>query len=377
MKTCEALSMRRPPFEDPARSSSRNGSEQRSATAGRLSKEEVQALLADPCAGGSHMKEQSRSVRHPSARARDISAHARAAGAAASRFRAASQRESLVRPMAVPFTKMHGLGNDYIYMEEFKAPIEDPSSLAVAVSDRHFGVGSDGLVLIGPSHRADFRMRIFNADGSEAEMCGNAARCVGKYVFEKGLTTRRCLTLETQAGIRSLHLEMEGPIVARVRVDMGKPRLTPSDLPMLVDGSSFINREIPVGGKMYRATAVSMGNPHLVVPFFGIDSLNLSLIGPQFERHPFFPRGVNTEFVEVRDRSRIRMRVWERGSGETLACGTGACAALVACALNGLTDYRATVELPGGELCVEWDGLGEVIMTGGASFVCSGEYYLG
>ena len=377
MKTSQASNIRIPPPTDGGRAPSRAGSNHAPPPAERLSKEEVQALLSDPCAGESRAKELGRAVRHPSARARDIGAHARAASLAASRFRAASHRGSLVRPLSLPFTKMHGLGNDYVYMEEFKAPIDDPSSLAVAVSDRHFGVGSDGLVLIGPSNSADFSMRIFNADGSEAEMCGNAARCVGKYVFEKGLTNRRGITLETPAGIRSLHLEMEGPLVARVRVDMGKPRLTPSDLPMLVDGSSFINREIPVSGKMYRATAVSMGNPHLVVPFFGIDSLNLPLIGPQFERHPFFPRGVNTEFVEVRDRSRIRMRVWERGSGETLACGTGACAALVACALNGLTGYKATVELPGGELCIEWDGLGEVIMTGGASFVCSGEYYAG
>ncbi len=279
--------------------------------------------------------------------------------------------------LILPFTKMQGLGNDYIYVEEFDAPLDNPSAVAVAVSDRHFGVGGDGLVLIGPSETADFRMRIFNADGSEAEMCGNATRCVGKYLFEKGFTDQRELTLETLAGTRDLYLDVEGPTVTSVRVDMGKPRLAPSDLPMLADGNSFINREIAVNGKNYRATAVSMGNPHLVVPFPGIDSLDLPKIGPFFERHPLFPRGVNTEFVEVRDRDRIRMRVWERGSGETLACGTGACAALVACALNDLTDYSATVELPGGELRVQWDAEGAVHMTGGAAFVFSGVYYVG
>jgi diaminopimelate epimerase len=278
--------------------------------------------------------------------------------------------------VTLPFTKMQGLGNDYIYIEEFGAPLDDPASLAVRISDRHFGVGGDGLVLIGPSQRADFRMRIFNADGSEAEMCGNATRCVGKYLFERGFTAKRDITLETLAGIRALRLEGDGPNVAAVRVNMGKPSLIPVDLPMLIDDDSFIHREIAIDNRVYRATAVSMGNPHLVVPFHGIDSLDLPRIGPLFERHPLFPKGVNTEFIEVRSHNRIRMRVWERGSGETLACGTGACAALVACSLNGFTERSATVELPGGELAVSWDAEGVVHMTGGANFVFSGEYRL-
>lgn len=341
---------------------------------GMISEEEFQVLLADRSA---HSKGPGTIVRHPVIRARDADARSRAAGVAASRFRI-SARATVpdASPLVVPFTKMQGLGNDYVYVEEFKKPVDNPAALAVAVSDRHFGVGGDGLVLIGFSKTADFRMRIFNADGSEAEMCGNAARCVGKYVFEKGFISRPSFSLETLAGIRGIRLELKGRTVDRVRVDMGKPNLDPASLPMLADGNSFINREIPVNGKLYRATAVSMGNPHLVVPFFGIDSLNLPLIGPAFERHPLFPRGVNTEFIEVRDRNRIRMRVWERGSGETLACGTGACASLVACALNGLTEYKATVELPGGELAVEWDAQGVVHMTGPASFVFSGEYYI-
>lgn len=288
------------------------------------------------------------------------------------------RKEVTPSPIVVPFTKMHGLGNDYIYVEEPHAPAANLASLAVAVSDRHFGVGSDGLVLIGPSRKADFRMRIFNADGSEAEMCGNAARCVGKYLYENGLTDKRELTLETLAGIRNLRLLVENSIVKRVSVDMGEPRLAPHDIPMCAEGNRFINRSITVDGGQYRATAVSMGNPHLVVPMLqGLDGLDLKRIGPLFERHTLFPQGVNTEFVEVRGRRHIRMRVWERGSGETMACGTGACAALVACVLNGLTDRKAVVELPGGDLIVEWDDHDVVHMTGEARTVCSGEYYFG
>ncbi len=280
-------------------------------------------------------------------------------------------------PYRLPFTKMQGLGNDYVYVEEFESPIKNPMPLAVAISDRHFGVGGDGLVLIGHSTQAaDFRMRIFNADGSEAEMCGNATRCVGKYLFEKGLTSKREFTLETLAGIRGLRLFTEGNTVTRVRVDMGKPILTPADIPMQAEGDNFINREIMVNGRRYRATAVSMGNPHLVVPIAGLDSLDLPALGPFFEHHALFPRRINTEFVEVRDRDHIRMRVWERGAGETMACGTGACAALVACSLNGLTKRAATVKLPGGELCIEWDDNNVIHMTGSASTVFSGEYII-
>lgn len=278
-------------------------------------------------------------------------------------------------PRLLPFTKMQGLGNDYVYVEEFESPIKNPAPLAMAISDRHFGVGGDGLVLIGHSDRtADFRMRIFNADGSEAEMCGNATRCVGKYLFEKGFVSKREFTLETLAGVRGLRLFTEGNIVTRVRVDMGRPILAPKLIPVRAEGDDFINRKIFVNGRRYRGTAVSMGNPHLVVPMPGVDAVDLPLLGPFFEHHALFPRRVNTEFVEVRDKNRIRMRVWERGAGETMACGTGACAALVACALNGLTQRAATVELPGGELCVEWDDNDVVHMTGSASTVFSGEY---
>jgi diaminopimelate epimerase len=280
-------------------------------------------------------------------------------------------------PRLLPFTKMQGLGNDYVYVEEFNAPIADPAPLAVAVSDRHFGVGGDGLVLIGFSGKADFRMRIFNADGSEAEMCGNAVRCIGKYLYEKGLTTKTEFSLETLAGIRILTLRTEGARVKTVRVHMGQPVLAPADIPMEADGESFLNREIFVDGTSFRGTAVSMGNPHLVIPVPRVSEFPLERFGPLCERHPWFPKRVNTEFVEVLDRRRIRMRVWERGSGETLACGTGACAALVACALNGWTDRAAVLELRGGELEIEWSEDGAVYMTGGATIVFSGEYVIG
>ena len=280
-------------------------------------------------------------------------------------------------PRLLPFTKMQGLGNDYIYVEEFNAPLAHPAPLAVAISDRHFGVGGDGLVLIGPSQKADFRMRIFNADGSEAEMCGNATRCIGKYLYEKGLTDKTELTLETLAGIRILTLRTKGAQVETVRVHMGLPVLTPADIPMEAGGESFINRDILVGETHFRGTAVSMGNPHLVIPVSRAADFALEQFGPLCERHPWFPQRVNTEFVEVLTRTRIRMRVWERGSGETLACGTGACAALVACSLNGWTDRKAVLELRGGELEIEWGEDGAVYMTGGAALVFSGEYLIG
>ena len=280
-------------------------------------------------------------------------------------------------PKRLPFTKMQGLGNDYVYVEEFETPILRPAPLAVAISDRHFGVGGDGLVLMGPSERADFRMRMFNADGSEGEMCGNATRCIGKYLYEKGFTDKKEFTLETLAGIRVLTLYTSGAAVERVRVDMGEPKLRPADIPVQAEGESFIDQEIMVNGRRYRGTAVSMGNPHLVVPMPGMENLDLAQIGPFFEHHALFPRRVNTEFIQVLDRDRVRMRVWERGSGETLACGTGACAVLVACALNKWTDRKAVIELRGGELEVEWGEDGVVYMTGGAEFVFSGEYIVG
>lgn len=280
-------------------------------------------------------------------------------------------------PARLPFTKMQGLGNDYIYVEEFDAPIQRPQDLAVTISDRHFGVGGDGLVLMGGSDKADFRMRMFNADGSEAEMCGNASRCVGKYLYERNLTSKREFTLETLAGVRALSLEVNGSTVERVRVAMGAPGLTPADIPMQAEGDSFIGQDIMVNGRRYRGTAVSMGNPHLVLPVPGLSSLDLTQIGPFFEHHALFPRRVNTEFIQVLGRDRVRIRVWERGSGETLACGTGACAVLVACVLDKETDRKATIELRGGELEVEWSDDGIVYMTGTAEFVFSGEYIVG
>ena len=283
---------------------------------------------------------------------------------------------------ALPFTKMEGAGNDYIYVLESNLPQglaeKDLAELAVRTSDRHFGVGGDGLVLICPPSDpsiADFRMRILNSDGSEAQMCGNASRCVGKYVYDKGLTTKTSVTLETLAGVKILDLRIEAGRVQAVRVNMGAPRLNPAEIPMQADGESFINREISVDGQVYRGTAVSMGNPHLVIPVPDPDALDLARLGPLFEHHPLFPQRVNTEFVAVMGRSHIHMRVWERGSGETLACGTGACATAVACALNNLTDRTTTVHLRGGNLLIEWAENGDVYKTGPARHVFDGQYF--
>lgn len=276
---------------------------------------------------------------------------------------------------ALRFTKMEGTGNDYVYIEEFGRRIEHPSELAIKISNRHFGVGSDGLVLIGPSAIADFRMRMFNSDGSEGEMCGNASRCVGKYVYEHGLTARQVISLETLAGVKLLHLSVDSNNrVLHVRVDMGEPVLLPANIPMLAEGERFIGKPVEVTDIIWLCTAVSMGNPHIVVPVPDVMELDIAAIGPHFEHHAMFPRSVNTEFIQVPGRDRIRMRVWERGAGETLACGTGACAALVACVLNGWTERKATVELRGGELEVEWAEDGRVYMTGPAVEIFSGEF---
>jgi diaminopimelate epimerase len=276
-------------------------------------------------------------------------------------------------PDFVPFTKMEGAGNDYIYVEEFDAPVKNPAPLAVKVSDRHFGIGSDGLILIGPSSKADFRMRMFNADGSEGKMCGNGVRCVAKYVYDHGLTGKTEVSLETLSGLRALHLEVKNGKVERVRVDMGAPVIVPADIPMKAPGRSFIDQPVVVAGKTWRGTAVSMGNPHLVVP---VPDLNLDLpkIGPAFEFHELFPERVNTEFIQVLSRTHVRMRVWERGSGETMACGTGACAVLAACVLAGLTERRAEVELRGGSLLIEWAENNTIYMTGPAAEVCTGQF---
>ncbi|MDR2695000.1 MAG: diaminopimelate epimerase [Deltaproteobacteria bacterium] len=281
----------------------------------------------------------------------------------------------------MPFTKMEGTGNDYIYVLESALPPamteKALAELAVRISDRHFGVGGDGLVLICPPSDpavADFRMRMFNSDGSEAQICGNASRCIGKYVYDRGMTTKSSVALETRAGVKILDLRIEAGRVQSVRVDMGAPRLKPSEIPMRADGEHFINREITVDGRVYLGTALSMGNPHLVVPVPDPDALDLARLGPLFERHPLFPERVNTEFVTVTDRSHIRMRVWERGAGETLACGTGACAAAVACALNNLTDKTSTVHLRGGDLLLEWAENGTVYQSGPARHVFDGHY---
>lgn len=274
------------------------------------------------------------------------------------------------------FTKMEGLGNDYVYAEEFGKRMRNAPEIARLVSDRHFGVGADGLILIGDSDKADFRMRMFNADGSEGEMCGNGIRCVGKYVYDHGLTQKTAVTVETLAGIRNLALNVSGNRVRTVRVDMGPAILEPEKIPLAASGKDFIDREIVVDGKTYRGTAVSMGNPHFVVFVDDVDALDLEAIGPSFERHALFPKRVNTEFVQVLSGTEVRMRVWERGSGETLACGTGACATAVACALNGKTGRAVTVHLLGGDLSIEWNEDNTVFMTGPATTVFDGEYLL-
>lgn len=259
------------------------------------------------------------------------------------------------------FTKMQGLGNDYVYLDCTKEIPADLGGLAIRVSDRHFGIGADGLICICPSDRADFRMRMFNADGSEGEMCGNGIRCVGKFVYDKGLTNQTEVSVETLAGIKYLSLSVENGAVATVTVDMGVP--TPE-----------ANRVITVDGKEYKITPVSMGNPHAVLYLDEIDMLELPVIGPGFEHHPSFPNRTNTEFVEVLDGTHLKMRVWERGSGETLACGTGACAVLVASVLNGRCERSTQIQLLGGTLHVRWDETnGHVYMTGPAVTVFEGE----
>ncbi len=275
------------------------------------------------------------------------------------------------------FTKMHGLGNDYVYVNCFAEKVEDPVALARFVSERHFGVGSDGLILIGPSETADFKMSMYNADGSQAEMCGNGIRCVAKYVYDYGLTDQTEVSIETLAGIKKLKLTVEDGKVALVRVNMGQPELDPSKIPVKAKENPAVDVPIEVRGRTYRMTCVSMGNPHAVLFVKNVKDLDLESIGPEFENHTAFPRRINTEFVEIEDRKHVRMRVWERGSGETLACGTGACATAVACVLNGLTDEDVTVHLLGGDLQIHWDRNENLVyMTGPATVVFDGELYL-
>lgn len=272
------------------------------------------------------------------------------------------------------FSKMHGIGNDYIYVNCFEEKVSEPEKISVVLSDRHKGIGSDGLVLIMPSEIADFRMRIFNADGSEAMMCGNATRCIGKYVYDMGLTDKTEVTLETNSGIKYLKLFLSDGKVDMVTVDMGKAILVPRDIPVDSDLESFVSQPLEVGGKEYKVTCVSMGNPHAVIFTEGIDSLELEKIGPLFENHKLFPNRINTEFVEVIDSHTLKMRVWERGSGETFACGTGTCATVVAAVLNGICpkDEEVLVYLRGGDLRIIWKNDGTVLMTGPAEYVFEG-----
>ena len=270
---------------------------------------------------------------------------------------------------------MHGIGNDYIYVNGFEEQIEDPASFAIFYSDRHKGIGSDGLVMILPSDTSDFQMRMFNADGSESEMCGNASRCIGKFVYDKGLTTKKEVTLETLAGVKILKLTVNNENkVESVTVDMGEPILNAELIPTTFKLDKVINEPVTFSPAInYNITCVSMGNPHAVIFTTGIGELDLPKIGPIIENASIFPRRTNTEFIEVLSNDRLKMRVWERGSGETMACGTGACASVVAAVLNGHTERKTTVELLGGELCIEWNADdNHVYLTGGATTVFEG-----
>ncbi|OJV90760.1 MAG: diaminopimelate epimerase [Bacteroidia bacterium 44-10] len=277
------------------------------------------------------------------------------------------------------FEKMQAAGNDYIYVSLFEEQVNDPEILSRRISDRHFGVGSDGLVLIGPDTEGDFSMKMYNADGSEGAMCGNAARCVGKYLYERGLTTKKEISLNTKSGIKYLSLTVnpQSNEVESVRVNMGKAIFSASDsLRSQVTLQEMVNYPLRVNGQEYHITFVSMGNPHAVIFMDGIDNLEIEKIGPQIEHHPFFPERTNVEFIEVTDRTHLKMRVWERGSGETLACGSGACASLVAGVITGRCEPKASVQLKGGTLEVEWEKDNkQVFLTGDAHFVFRGEIF--
>ena len=275
------------------------------------------------------------------------------------------------------FTKMQGLGNDYVYVNCFEEKIENPSEVAVKVSNRNFGIGSDGLIMINPSQVADCEMEMYNADGSRSEMCGNGIRCVGKYVYDYGIAKKERISVETLAGIKYLDFVLENDKVKLVKVNMGSPELTPEKIPVVAEGERVVDAPILVDGTEYHMTAVSMGNPHAVVYVDDVKALDLEQLGPKFENHECFPKRVNTEFVKVIDRQTVEMRVWERGSGETVACGTGACAVAGACILNGLTEDKVTVKLLGGDLEIEWNREeNTVYMTGPAEVSFEGEIQL-
>lgn len=271
------------------------------------------------------------------------------------------------------FTKMQGIGNDYIYINCFEEKVEDPAALSVRLSNRRFGIGSDGIILIKPSEKADCEMDIYNADGSRAMMCGNGIRCVGKYVYDRGICKKNPLRVDTQSGVKTLYLHVENDAVQTVRVDMGAPILAPAEIPVQLPGECAVNVPYTVNGKEEHITCVSMGNPHCVLFVDDVDALDLEKIGPAFENAPIFPQRVNTEFIQIISEKEVKMRVWERGSGETWACGTGACASAVACALNGKTGRQVRLHLRGGDLTVQWDEqTGSVFMEGPAAFVFDG-----
>jgi diaminopimelate epimerase len=275
------------------------------------------------------------------------------------------------------FTKMQGCGNDYVYVNGFEETVANPAELAPRLSDRHFGIGSDGLILILPSEVADCRMQMFNADGSEAEMCGNGVRCVAKYAFDHGLTTKTELAVETGAGVKHLALTVDQGRVTQVRVNMGTPRLERSEIPMLGPAGRVVSEPLEVDDRSVEVTAVSMGNPHAVVRIEGHPAdFPVTELGPKLETHPVFPARANIEFVQIVSRGEIRQRTWERGAGETLACGTGASAVAVACALNGWTERQVLIHLTGGDLEIDWANDGQVYMTGPAVEVFSGEIAL-
>ena len=269
---------------------------------------------------------------------------------------------------------MHGIGNDYVYVDCTKEDLPNPGRIARIVSDRHKGIGSDGLILIKSSDVADFQMEMYNADGSQGKMCGNGIRCVAKYVYDMGLTDKTEISVETLGGMKYLQLTVENGAVEKVRVNMGAPILKPELIPVVGEGDALINAPIEVDGITYAMTCVSMGNPHTVVFMDGVKELQIEKYGPSFERHERFPERVNTEFAQVLDRENILMRVWERGSDETMACGTGACATAVVAALNGCTGRKVTVHLLGGDLEIEWSEEDNcVYMTGPAAIVFTGE----
>jgi len=283
----------------------------------------------------------------------------------------------------IQFTKMQGCGNDYVYVNGFTQKVEDKVSFVKAVSDRHFGVGGDGAIFVNPCEEADFEMEMYNADGSRAEMCGNGIRCVAKFVYDKGLTDKTHLTIASFGKVKYIDLTVENGKVSKVRVDMGEPELVASNVPVICEKEQCIDEAIEVNGESYHITAVSMGNPHAVIfldekegnGICHVADLKLEEIGPDFENHKCFPNRTNTEFVEVMDRGYVKMRVWERGSGETLACGTGCCATAVAAVLKGLTNRKVTVGVLGGEIEIEWDETNNhVYMTGPATTVFEGEF---